>query len=565
MASINPYTGTLGEKGASHLLRRVTFGPTLEEIKQFAVMPPATAMGLIFKNEVEPSVPLFPPTGQPVSEKPLEDVNQFELIDTVRGWWLERMRTGGVSIREKLVFFLHTHFTTKVETVASGPAIYHQNALMRKYTYATYDNFKELSKKICLDNAMLIFLDSRLNTDNRPNENFGREFLELYTIGKGKQVGPDDYTTFTEQDVKAAAKILSGYTNDREYTEIDPDTGIAKGLLIGDGLIADRHNTETKTFSERFGNRSIKPTTVNGAGKTTKEEALEELDQMVDLIFDQEETARFICRKLYRFFVYYEINDEIERDIIGPMAATFTSSGYKLETVLRQLLSSQHFYDMDDATTSNDINGALIKSPLEMTVGLFRFFKMRFPNIGVDAQEVFDIYKGRSDVDGKPDLEGVLRRLVDQGIDFYNPFEVAGYSAYHQAPGYNRNWISANYLAFRYEFIQKFFPNRGEEKASLGIGFDVLSFIRDNVPNADDADVLVSYFVDNLLPEKISDERFDFFKYADFIVAGDEMQWAVSWRQYMAKPTDVDIISEVLPRANGLIREILQSPEFQLF
>jgi hypothetical protein len=109
------------------------------------------------------------------------------------------MLNSGRAMVEKMVFFYHTHFTTKEEVVQSNQALYHQNELFRYYALG---NFKELTRKVCLDNAMMIFLDGRDNDRNNVNENFGRELLELYTIGKGPQTGPGDYTHYTEQDVK---------------------------------------------------------------------------------------------------------------------------------------------------------------------------------------------------------------------------------------------------------------------------------------------------------------------------------------------------------------------------
>ncbi|MDC1186499.1 DUF1800 domain-containing protein, partial [Crocinitomicaceae bacterium] len=82
---------------------------------------------------------------------------------------------------------------------------------MRFYALGDY---KALAKAICIDNSMLIHLDGNQNVKGNPQENFGREFLELFTVGKGSQVGPTDYTNFTETDVKALTKVLTGWGTD---------------------------------------------------------------------------------------------------------------------------------------------------------------------------------------------------------------------------------------------------------------------------------------------------------------------------------------------------------------
>src|SRR5690606_30545481 len=119
-------------------------------------------------------------------------------------------------------------------------------------------------------------------------------------------------------------------------------------------------------------------------------------------------------------------------------ANTFRDNNYEIEPVLRQLFQSEHFYDMDDSEERDDHFGAIIKSPVELLIHTIRFFEMPVP---ASPAEMYAFY-GR-----------VLRIMEDQGLNLYEPYEVAGYPAYHQTPAYNRNWISSNYLALRYQFI----------------------------------------------------------------------------------------------------------------
>ena len=549
MASINAYTAALSRAETAHMLKRVTFGPTKSQIDQYTG---STAQQIL--DTVIPSVAptaLTPPTDPETGtawQTPDGDGDPGLNIDTLKGWWLHQMRISGLSIVEKMTFFLHTHFTTISSVVESGTALYYQNALFRHYALG---NFKELSKKICLDNAMLIFLNGNENEVGLPQENFGREFLELYTIGKGNQVGPGDYTNYTEQDVQAAAKVLSGYKNDRSFSTLDPDTNIPTGGLKLNGAIANRHDATSKTFSARFQNTVITPNDVIN-GQATEAAALDELDQLVELIFSQEETAKHIARKLYRFFVFYEITDEIEQDIIVPLANTIRTNDFELIPALQQLLQCEHFFDRDNGVVVDDVQGALIKPPIDLTLGVMRFFEVEFPDEATSATEFYETTYG-----------GVLSYLFDQGLDLLEPFEVAGYAAYHQYPEFNRNWISANYLGRRYQFIDLLINGVNKSGDPLNIVLDPLLWVENtaNIATPQDASEIVQAFVDYLLPEIITQERFDYF--LDFVLLDElsPVNWTNEWNDYETSGDDAAVRSQL----NNLCNAMMQAPEFQLF
>ncbi len=547
MASLNPFAGTLGRRHAAHLLKRTTFGPTKLEIDQYANSTPAQVVTQLLAANPLPGPPNDPLTGAPwVNPKPTDaNSDNGDLITFFRGWWLELMYNEGISIRERMTYFLHTHFTTGYETVNDSTALYYQNQLFRQYATG---NFKELSRKICLDNAMLIYLDGRLNEVGLPNENFGREFLELYTIGKGPQIGPDDYTNYTEQDVQAAAKVLSGYRNDEDYLQMDADTGLAAGFLrVNGSQLADRHDATIKTFSNAFGGATIQPNAVVD-DMATAEAAADELDQLVDLIFNQDETAKHICRKLYRYFVYYEISDEIEQDIITPLADTFRNNNYDLVPVLEQLLTSQHFFDTDNGTETDDNRGAIIKSPLDLVMGTIRFFGVQLPDSTTNLADAYDI-----------SYKSLLGNMNDQGLDLYDPPEVAGYPAYHQTPEFNRNWISNNGLARRYQFSDVLVEN-GEEQ---GFQLDIVTYIDNAQHITDPADpqLMVQELIDDLLPEIITPERFSYFLDDVLLDNLTVANWAGEWNNYKISGDDTSVRIQL----ESLVRAIMQSPEYQLY
>jgi uncharacterized protein (DUF1800 family) len=316
---------------------------------------------------------------------------------------------------------------------------------------------------MCVDNAMLFYIDNTSNEFGSPNENFAREMFELYSIGKGDQIGPEDYTNYTETDIKQASRVLTGIKHNFDFDTIDPDTSLPRGKVTLSGQQATQHDPGVKTFTDKFGGATIQPDpSMMSGGFATEEGFYDEIDQLMDMIFEQDETARFICRKLYRFFVYYKITDEIETDIITPLAANFKASGYDLKTVLRELLSSQHFYDEDSTATTDNHIGAIIKSPIDLVVGTLRFFKVNMPT---DITELYDVA-----------YASILRNLDDQGMKFYKPIDVAGYPPYHQTPAYNRNWITPNWLATRYQFSQKVIAGAEDDMNNVVYNLDIVAY-----------------------------------------------------------------------------------------
>lgn len=545
MSSINPIdvNSPLGIKNAAHLLRRTTFGPSRADIDLFANYSVNQALTILLENQLPAEPPLDVQTGQPwVNPAPNGSNSEpQELMQMTFAWWFDKMRTSGNSIIDRMAWFFHTHFTTISSRIDRGTAIYYQIKLFRHFALG---NYKELCKKICYDNAMLVHLDGRLNVVGRPNENFAREFFELYTIGKGEQVGPDDYSTFTEHDVIEASKVLSGYEVDWDYLNIDPVTQVAMGRLRGDNNVASNHDATVKKFSTRFQETEIQPIEKIG-DNATKDAALDELDQLVNMIFSQEAAARYICRRLYRFFVYYDITEEIERDIIGPLAQTFMSNDFEILPVLEQLFRSQHFFDVDNGTETDDNRGGIIKSPLEVVLGALRFFKVELPDAATDLAS---FYEANYDL--------VFDKLGKQGLDFYEPFEVAGYKAFHQAPIFNRNWITVTNLARRYQVSTDLLLGYKNENDQTLYQLFILPYCQSEGVNLNSPQDIVTHFVTYLLPEAITQERFDYFKSA-LLVDVDEADWVST----IIDGEDFQVVFHL----ESMINAMIQSPEYQLF
>lgn len=544
MSSLNPIDASapLGRKNAAHLLRRTTFGPSRTDIDTFSNYNINQALAIILEEQLAANPPLDVLTGAAWLPAPTDSNSEpSELMDMTFAWWFNLMRTSGNSIVDRIAWFYHTHFTTISSRINRGTAIYNQIKLFRFYALG---NFKELCKKICYDNAMLVHLDGRLNDVGRPNENFAREFFELYTIGKGDQIGDDDYTTFTEHDVIESSKVLSGWNVDWTYSNIDIDTEVAMGVLRGGGTEASNHDASIKVFSDRFQGTTIQPNQLIG-DKATKDAALDEIDQLVTMIFNQEAAARYICRRLYRFFGYYDITEEIENDIIEPLAQTFISSDFEIKPVLEQFFRSQHFFDSDNGTETDDNRGGIIKSPLEVVLGSLRFFNIELPD---SASDLNAFYEANFDL--------IFSKLRNQGLDFYEPFEVAGYMAYHQAPVYNRNWITANNLARRYQISTDLLLGYKDENDTLLYRLDILSYCQAEGIDLNSPQSIVSFFVDYLLPEDITQERFDYFK-STLLIDVDEVDWVST----IIDGEDFQVVFHL----ENLINTLMQSPEYQLF
>ncbi len=587
------YFGTLGTKRATHLLRRATFGPTKAQIDTFASLSPAQAIQQLYQQPLPDALPpIDPDTSEPwvISGVTDPEKMEFEYMEFFKRWCIGQMMSAGVSpaqalpysAREKIVFFIHTHLTAIAEKIGSSRALYFQNQLYRLYALdalaspvvpADKLNFKELTKKVSVDNAMLRLLDGNLNVNGSPNENYGRELLELYAIGRGLEnalpppTGEGDYIYYKEHDVQQAARVLSGFDFDDTFLTIDPDTLLPRGKVKGSVTNASSHDNDPKEFSDRFIDIGTglpyviepDPLLLNG-GQPTEESALDEISQLIDMIYAQPETANHICRKLYRFFVYHEITPTINTNIIAVMADTFRTNNFKLQPVIENLLRSQHFYEAAAGITDDNF-GSIIKSPLDLVTGTLKFFALPIPDMTTDAT---GFYNQTGEIIGLMELHG---------MSFYQPFDVAGYDAYHQYPIYHRSWISVNYLTNRYEFIQRIINPM--EPGMFKV--DVYQFVRDTIPIgiASNARSLVIELAKYLLPltdnltfdtaldetieSTLTAERLNYFlvTFLSDIDTDPEAEWTNRYTNQIG-------IATMEGQLRNLFNAMLQSPEYQL-
>jgi len=378
ITSLNPLNREMDLLESVHLLRRTIFGPQIEEINYIQTLSTIDAVDYILRDIESPIAPgdwvdhPFPDVSE-YSEAQYDSLNnayvhQFrELIY----WWTDEMYYNETHIREQMTLFWHDHFATSAATIFFPPAMYHQNRKLRENSLG---NFKELVTSMTFDPAMMIWLDNNQNFVGQINENFARELLELFTLGEGN---------YTQVDITEAARALTGYTTD--------------GLNIYFHL--DHHDDGLKTF----------------LGQTGYFDA----EDIIDIIFEQPQTAHFISEKLYRWFVYENPNDEI----VDQLAQIMIENNYEIKPVLNVLFNSEHFYD-------DNFYGAKYKNPVSHSVGIMR-------------QLYFDT---NQPIDFPYTVHEILLYIQEIGGQtiFYPP-DVAGW------PGY-RNWINTFTLPWRKVF-----------------------------------------------------------------------------------------------------------------
>lgn len=541
MASLAPFTGTLGVGRAAHLLRRATFRQTRATIDSFAQKTAAEAAEALFTvpppTVTEPRDPL---TGQAwINSGVPPQSSTAALFLYVRAWRVNQALLDP-SIGSKMLFFLHSNFVVTSNTLTAAN-FYDYLALLQYYCVG---NFRKLAEKMTVDNVMLAFLDNTLNSVGSPNENYAREFLELFTIGKGPEIAQDNYTNYTEQDVQQGARVLTGFRTGDRATYIDPETNIPRGRPL-----ITKHDKNPKTFSSAFQNL-----TINGgaddAGMWT------ELTQYVDMVFAQAETARFICRKMYRYFVGRNITDEIEADIIEPMAQTFRNSGYELKPVLTQLLTSKHFFDEEDGVAGDQTLGAMMKSPLELLLGALSYFDVKLPDPETDIDNHYRVVWGSS-------FLSVI--LSSASMDVFRPADVAGYPAYYQTPDYHRAWFHASSIISRYKLPEMLLTGKRIVAAGNiggGVKLDFAAWVKNSggISNPFSAETLVTELLTYLFPQTLSPERLNYFLNDVFLNGQTADDWSYEWQNYV----DSGVATEVSIPLGDLLKAVMYAPEYQL-
>jgi hypothetical protein len=341
---------------AAHLIERAGFGDTPEQIQRLASMKPQQVVDALVDYERldtrnlkpfeesgiwDPGMDPFPPSraeavrrarehGEALGEKvlpvgssrrlqPVVDKFFYSLtanqIETQRLglWWANRMLATSRPLEEKLTLFWHGHFASAEGKIRDYRMMLRQNEMFRERASG---RLRDLLAAILKDPAMLVYLDNGENVKKHPNENFGRELLELFTLGVG---------SYTEHDIREAARAFTGWTNDVLTFRFD----------------AEQHDFGEKEFLGRKGN-------FNG-------------EDIIDIILAQPVAAEFVAGKIYRYFV----RDEISAATRTELGRTLRESGYQMKPLLKRIFLSRDFYSPASYSTQ-------IKSPVHLVVSTYK-------------------------------------------------------------------------------------------------------------------------------------------------------------------------------------------------
>lgn len=375
-----------------HLEVRLGFGVLQENIKTLQDKDSSIVLNYYMPLEVDgytikPSItpwddikPFFAPNISLDKKKVFTDQRSKE-SNLLKQWWLERIHHNKYPLQERMTLFWHNHFTSSIAQVQWPQLMYQQNQLLRHYSLGS---FADLLKDIYKDPSMLIYLNGQQNIKTKPNENFARELLELFALGVGY---------YTEQDVLSAARAFSGWSyNFREGNTIFND---------------NNHDNGVKEFLGKMGHFSA--------------------DDIINIILDQERVSEFITEKMWLNFVSPIPNKEY----IKYWAKLFRESNYNILGLLNNIIQSDVFWSEDSRNT-------LIKSPVELTLGLLR--ELNFDSFNAYNKLIM--------------LNGQL------GQDLFAPPDVKGWRE-------GESWITTSTLALRQDFIAKMLKEHENDKYNV--------------------------------------------------------------------------------------------------
>lgn len=522
---LEPYTGTWTEEDAAHLLRRTMFGYYRNQLAEAMTLGKDGSIDKLLTKTALPSPPLnvspndtAVPVGQTWINATPDGLVEGLRINSFKAWWAIEMLKPNFSITEKMTFFWHNHFSTETDITRIGKIIYNHNTLLRDNAVG---NFKDLVGKVTIDANMLYYLNGNTNTAGAPNENYARELLELFTVGKGPQIAPGNYTNYTEDDIKAAAKVLTGWN-------IVRNTGAV-------AFVSNKHDKTTKQFSSIFGNKQI----ANLGDK--------EYLALIDLIFANEAASKHICRKLYRYFVFYNIDEKIEAQIIEPLAKILRDNNYDIKPVLKTLLSSAHFF-------SQELRGAMIKNPLDFVCNFIKQFEVQIPSERPNQTTlVVDTYQALTVI--------VIYYCILLDLYLADPPNVAGYPAYYQIPSFYHLWLSSVTIANRLKFTDGFIA-AGYIKGSISLKVNHLKFAM-SIPNYKDVELFIENVVKLLMPKPLTQAQLDFLKLA-LLQGVPDYTWGEQWALYEKNKNDKAVADGLTNKITILLAVLGSMSEYQL-
>lgn len=535
-SGLSPQTGTLTEEQSRHLLKRTLFGVRKSDLVSLSGMTAGEAVDSLLQPEQLPSPPIN--NYNPYANEPDPDVNEGESwvlapysntheglrIVSLKSWILDQFLNQSVSIHQKLTLFWHNLLPTEMFGVFRAKTSYKYWEMLSDNAFG---NYKQLIKELTLDPSMLLYLNGTFNHKSAPDENYSRELQELFCIGKGPNSG------YTESDVQAAARVLTGWViiSDSIFGEGEPYSLFADSVLPPASYW---HDESDKQFSEFYGN-----TVIQGRSGAA---GAEELDDMLDMLFDNNETALYICRRLYNFFVYHQIDEATEQNVIVPLAQIFRENNYDILPALSTLFKSQHFFDAANY-------GAAIKNPVDHEVGFWRTLEIPSKAISPEISPSDRLL-----------LNTVLSyNMEDRGMYIGDPPSVAGWQAYYQEPTFDRIWISSDSYLSRVKAQDDLIWFKYVRGVYL-TEFSLIQFAEELTTPTEPNDLIVEA-AQLLLGIEPSQEKID-----ELIPILDPIgeQWIIEWNDYQSDPENETKKQVVETRLQSLFQNLTQLGEFQL-
>ena len=318
-----------------HLFQRAGFGATPAQMKEFGEKSPEKALKFLLTDseKINQLVIIDEEIAMVMKKKTLrnmldrkslpaeeikEQIKEYrEQLTDLNFSWVKNMASGESMLREKMTLFWHGHFACRLRQPL---LVQVQNNVIRENALG---KFSDLLLAISKDPGMLQFLNNQQNKKDSPNENFAREVMELFTLGRGN---------YTEKDIKEAARAFTGWGAN------------PKGEFV---FRTNQHDDGEKTFQSKTGN-------LKG-------------EDILNIILQNPKTSTFICTKIYRYFV----NEIVDYQIIEQMTKRFRSTDYDIKDLMEYIFKSDWFYKQENI-------GTRIKSPVELLVGLQRNFGIQF-------------------------------------------------------------------------------------------------------------------------------------------------------------------------------------------
>jgi uncharacterized protein (DUF1800 family) len=321
-----------------HLMWRAGFGPAVEQLGDLSGFSPKQFYKALVKaSDKKPEyidvaddylkglVMGIEEVGrQQKKELPQEDRKKIqqknrEGVRNLNMYWMHEMVNTASQLREKMAFFWHGHFACR------NLNVFYQQGLLDVIRRNALGNFGTMLKEVSKSAAMLNFLNNQQNRKDHPNENFAREVMELFTLGRGN---------YSETDIKEAARAFTGWGS----------------TIQGD--------FQFRRFQHDFGSKTVLGRTGNFDG-----------GEVLDILLQEKQTAKFITQKVYKFF----INEKVDADKVNWLAERFYKNDYDIAKLMEDIFTSDWFYEEKNI-------GAQIKSPVELLVGIQRMLPMKLEN-----------------------------------------------------------------------------------------------------------------------------------------------------------------------------------------